>query len=203
MQWTMRHTVVLGGDIFDFKWSTYETLDHSLDSAERWLGELYDRSNDCRFHFVLGNHDCHPRFIERLKRFSQCRDRFYWHRYFVRIDHCLFLHGDVVAKGAHDHFVLETLRRKHHYKKNKPKVSHLAYDLVVKTRMHRVAMFAIREEVVLQRIRGYAESIGHGPDEGVTDVFFGHTHIRIDGIEYTDFGFITAAARSMVCHLGC
>ena len=183
------HTLVLGGDIFDFKWSTHPTFDHSLDMAIDWLEALRRENPICDFHFVLGNHDCHPRFIERLKVYAEHQPRFTWHPYYVRLEQCLFLHGDVVAKGAHDHDVLDRHREKHHHQKNKPEVSHLAYDVAVRARLHRVAMLSIRELKVLERVRHYAESIDQGPDHGVSDVYFGHTHIGIDGVEYDGLRF--------------
>lgn len=183
------HTLVLGGDIFDFKWSTHPSFDHSLDMAIQWIQALQAQNANCDFHFVLGNHDCHPRFVERLEQYAQQQPRFRWHPYFVRLEQCLFLHGDIVAKGAHDHDVLDIHREKHHHKKNKREVSHFAYDVAVRARLHRVAMLGIREMKVLQRVRDYADKIDQGPDQGVSDVYFGHTHVEIDGVKYRGLCF--------------
>ena len=41
---------VLGGDIFDFKWSTLPSDGHSVDEALRWLHELAVSVPGCRVH---------------------------------------------------------------------------------------------------------------------------------------------------------
>lgn len=183
------HTLVLGGDIFDFKWSTHASLEHSLDMAVEWLDDLHAENRDCDFHFVLGNHDCEPSFVERLEQFAKERSHFAWHRYFLRLETCLFFHGDIVSNGAHDHDVLDGLRLKHRHTKNKGEAWHVAYDVAVRVRLHRLAMLTIREFAILERVRAYAETIHQGADDGVTDVYFGHTHVDVDGVEFGGLRF--------------
>ncbi|HTN77248.1 MAG TPA: metallophosphoesterase, partial [Pirellulaceae bacterium] len=54
---------VLGGDIFDFRWSMLKSVEVTVDAAIIWLEELIAPHPDCQFHFVLGNHDCNRRFV--------------------------------------------------------------------------------------------------------------------------------------------
>lgn len=183
------HTLVLGGDIFDFKWSTHESLLHSLERAIEWIDQLHSENRNCEFHFVLGNHDCEPAFVERLQQYADATSRFDWHRYYLRMQSCLFLHGDIVSGGADDHESLDDLRMKHRHTKNKSEAWHVAYDVAVRVRLHRLAMLTIRELAILERVRDYAENIGQGPDQGVTDVYFGHTHVDVDGVEFRDLRF--------------
>ena len=187
------HTLVLGGDIFDFKWSTDPCPDSTLNRAQRWLEELISQSEACEFHFILGNHDSHPRFVERLKILADKHTSFHWHRYFARLDHCLFLHGDV-ADGSLDHARLDERRERIEQKKRRGQVWHYAYDLAIGARLHRLAILSIREIVVLGRIHEYAAQIGHGPDNGVTDVYFGHTHFDLDGVNYRGLTFHNGGA---------
>ena len=56
-------TFVLGGDIFDFRWSTLPTADETVRHAIRWLDDLVASHPQCDFHFIQGNHDCNRRFI--------------------------------------------------------------------------------------------------------------------------------------------
>ena len=60
------HTFVLGGDIFDFRWTTLPTVGETIDSAVRWLDDLAAAHRQCEFHFVLGNHDSNQQFVARL-----------------------------------------------------------------------------------------------------------------------------------------
>ncbi|WP_436715341.1 metallophosphoesterase [Roseiconus lacunae] len=187
------HTIVLGGDIFDFKWSSDPCPDRTLNRAEEWLQKLIEQNEHCEFHYVLGNHDSHPLFVERLRRLTENHSGFQWHRYFARLDHCLFLHGDV-ADGSLDHARLDARRERMEKKKRRHPMLHYAYDLAIHARLHRLAILSIREIVVLNRIRQYAQQIGHGPDEGITDVYFGHTHFDLDGVDYQGLTFHNGGA---------
>jgi hypothetical protein len=76
---------VLGGDIFDFKWSTLSTLDETIVAARDWLAELTSSHPRCQFHFLLGNHDHDLQFIGELQRTSRATPNFAWEPYFLRI----------------------------------------------------------------------------------------------------------------------
>ncbi len=78
------NTFVLGGDIFDFRWSRIPIL-KAVDRAARWLEELARACPDCQFHVVLGNHDYHRAFIDRLVELEQQLPNLVWHRYYVRL----------------------------------------------------------------------------------------------------------------------
>ncbi len=52
------HTFVLGGDIFDFRWSHFHSPEETARQAVRWLDDLVASHPRCDFHFVQGNHDC-------------------------------------------------------------------------------------------------------------------------------------------------
>ncbi|MCC9601865.1 hypothetical protein LOC67_14990 [Stieleria sp. JC731] len=187
------HTLVLGGDIFDFKWSSDPCPDSTLNRAETWIEDLLRQSDRCEFHYILGNHDSHPLFVDRLRTLAARFPNFQWHRYFVRLDHCLFLHGDV-ADGSLDHARLDARRERMEKKKRRHPVLHYAYDLAIHARLHRLAILSIREIVVLGRIREYCEIIGQDPDAGVTDVYFGHTHFDLDGVDYQGLTFHNGGA---------
>ncbi|OYP32236.1 metallophosphoesterase [Rhodopirellula sp. MGV] len=187
------HTVVLGGDIFDFKWSSDPCPENTLNRAERWIEDLVAERPECEFHYILGNHDSHPTFVDRLQRLTNRLENFQWHRYFVRLDHCLFLHGDV-ADGSLEHAVLDARRERMEKKKRRHPVWHYAYDLAIHAKLHRLAILSIRELVVLSRIREYADQIGQGPESGVHDVYFGHTHFDLDGVDYQGMTFHNGGA---------
>ena len=52
----------------------------------------------CHFHLVLGNHDYHQAFIDRLAELERRVSNLAWHRYYVRLGSSVFLHGDVANK---------------------------------------------------------------------------------------------------------
>lgn len=188
------HTLVLGGDIFDFKWSTHASMEHSLAAAEKWLLDLMAPHQTCQFHFILGNHDAAPPFVERLEALAANTPNFQWHRYYVRLQHCLFLHGDIADdQPCHDR--LDARRKKKDRSASPSNAAHLLYDLAVHARLHKAAISAaVRPQAILQRLSTYAEQIGHGPDDGVKDVYFGHIHQDLDGIEFGDLCFHNGGA---------
>lgn len=187
------HTFVLGGDIFDFKWSTHESDEKSVQKAIEWIEDLLSYNENCEFHYILGNHDSRPEFVQHLEELASRHTHFHWHRYFARLDHCLFLHGDI-ADGTRDHAELDSRREKFERKKKKTGLWHVAYDMAIHARLHRLVVLSIREMVVLRRVKEYVETIGHGLSDGVTDVYFGHTHIEIDGIQYQGLRFHNGGA---------
>ena len=187
------HTVVLGGDIFDFKWSTHENDEKSVEKAVEWIEDLLVQNDRCEYHYILGNHDSRPEFVAELDALSRRHQQFHWHRYFARLDHCVFLHGDV-ADGSLDHSELDSRREKFERKKKKTGLWHVAYDMAIHARLHRLAALSIRDMVVLGRVKEYVDKIGHGQSGGVTDVYFGHTHNELDGIEYEGLFFHNGGA---------
>ena len=66
-------TIVLGGDMFDFRWSQLGSLDATLDAANLWLENAVALNPRASWVYLLGNHDCHPRLLKLLSTFG---DRF-------------------------------------------------------------------------------------------------------------------------------
>ena len=50
--------IVLGGDIFDFRWSDLGSHDDSLKQAQDWLEHLINHAGQAQVVFLPGNHDC-------------------------------------------------------------------------------------------------------------------------------------------------
>ena len=57
---------VFNGDTFDFRWATLPTVEDAVEAAVDWLRAFLSRYPGCQFFYVLGNHDGHPLFVERL-----------------------------------------------------------------------------------------------------------------------------------------
>jgi UDP-2,3-diacylglucosamine hydrolase len=187
------HTIVLGGDIFDFKWSTLPSLEHSVDQAIGWLRDLITPHQTCVFRYLLGNHDAHPLFVARLDALSFELSNLFWYRYVLRLGDCIFLHGDIVDGDA-DHTSLEIRRRYWEESRQPGRMSHLLYDMVVKTRLHRVAAKVMGRSAILRKITRYLRQLGYGPEHGVRHVYFGHIHRELDNIHYGGLTFHNGGA---------
>lgn len=170
---------ILGGDIFDFRWSTFLTEDETAHAAVEWLREFDQATNHCRVHFLLGNHDDHPELLERLPFLQQELQTFDWSRYYFRLGDTLFLHGDVADKTMSAACL--RLQRDQFSHGNRTELHHRLYDVAIKAQLHRLAPPAVYPcKRVAKRILSYMESIGHGKETGVSHVYFGHTHRPMD-----------------------
>jgi UDP-2,3-diacylglucosamine pyrophosphatase LpxH len=184
---------VLGGDIFDFRWSRIPIL-RAVDWAVQWLGELASRCPDCRFHLVLGNHDYHRALIDRLVELEKRVPNLAWHRFYVRLGSSVFLHGDVADKTMNARMLAEARDEWLDSRRRGPFLSAL-YDVVVLARLHRpVAQLVYAKRIVVRRILRYLESVGQGPANGVRNVYFGHTHRRMSNYRYRGVVFHNGGA---------
>jgi UDP-2,3-diacylglucosamine pyrophosphatase LpxH len=183
-------TFVLGGDIFDFRWSTLPTADDTVKHAIRWLDDLVASHPSCDFQFVQGNHDCNRRFISALETYNTSRPNLTSHAYMLRQGKNVFLHGD-----AADHPVMCQARlkkRREHWShdESRSQVRHVLYDLAVTARLHRLAgKVAHPRRRAVHRILGYLHRLGHGPETGVEHVYFGHTHDALENYRYRGLTF--------------
>ena len=196
---------VLGGDIFDFKWSTLPSGEHTIDAAVAWLRDLASSVPHCRMHFLLGNHDYHPGLIERLPVLAQELPNFEWERFFLRQGNVMFLHGDVAdRKMTAEHLEQRRLKFCH---EPRGTAHHRAYDLIVNTHVHAVLPRAVYpKRIVARRILSYLGSIGHGPETGLQHVYFGHTHRAVNryafgGVEFHNGGAPIGRARYRILEL--
>ncbi|MEX2176975.1 MAG: metallophosphoesterase [Pirellulaceae bacterium] len=185
---------VLGGDIFDFRWSTLGSTQATVDAAIRWLDDLIGSHPRTDFHFVQGNHDCNRRFVAALDQYAAARSNLTAHPYYFRLGESLFLHGDAADRPqmcAHG-----LLRRREHWAGDEQRgpLRHVLYDLAMQTQLHRVVgKVAHPKRRVAQRLLGYLNRIGHGPATGLEHVYFGHTHeamaaYRHDGVAFHNGG---------------
>ncbi|MFN0019019.1 MAG: metallophosphoesterase [Pirellulaceae bacterium] len=171
-------TFILGGDIFDFRWSTLPSTEATVAAAIRWLDELVGAHRTCDFHFVLGNHDCNSRFVDALDKYARKMPNLEAHPYLLRLGKAVFLHGDVA-----DHPEMCAARlthRRQHWsqdEKRRGPVKNMLYDWAVQARLHQICGKMIHpKKQVARRILGYLDRIGQGAESGTEQVYFGHTH---------------------------
>ena len=189
----MRGVFVLGGDIFDFRWANIP-MRKAVDLAVRWLGELTASCPDCQFHLVLGNHDYHQAFIDRLIELEPHVSNLSWHRYYVRLGSSIFLHGDVADKEMDSRMLAEAREEWLDARRRGPWLSKL-YDVVILTRLHKPVPYLVySKRIVVRRILKYLQSIGQGPSDGVRNVYFGHTHRQLSNYYYRGLRFHNGGA---------
>lgn len=192
-------TFVLGGDIFDFRWSTQLSKGEAISDSIAWLERLIESNTSCKFHYLLGNHDCHPDFVEALHKLAESTPQLSWHRHLLRIDQNVFLHGDIVdariQPGQIHHEILEARRLISEHRKPPTKISHAIYDVAVHARVHRlVVQLAKRKDVVLRRLTNYLRAHSHDYESGVSHVYFGHTHRKLHAIPFAGMRFYNPGA---------
>ena len=166
---------VLGGDIFDFKWSKLATAKASFAYARKWVEDFVHPFPQVKFHYLLGNHDCCQPFVKELELIEKSVSNFQVNPNTLQIGTSVFLHGDVVH-GPPTQAALETKRRKWALKSRKGPVKNALYDLVTATRIHRFLARTLNPSNKLaSKLLMYLEATGH--DVGsINDVYFGHTH---------------------------
>jgi len=184
-------TFVLGGDIFDFRWSTLPSTEATVSAAIRWLDELVGAHRTCDFHFVLGNHDCNSRFVDALDKYARKQPNLEPHPYLLRIGKAVFLHGDV---ADHPDMCAARLthRRKHWSRDEKRRgpVKNMLYDWAVHANLHRLCGKMVHpKQKVARRILGYLDRIGQGVESGTEQVYFGHTHQALTSYRHGDVLF--------------
>jgi UDP-2,3-diacylglucosamine pyrophosphatase LpxH len=186
---------VFGGDIFDFRWARTKNHRHTVELAIDWLADLATDCPNCHFHFVLGNHDYHHEFIDRLAGLSTKFKNFTWYRYYVRLGNSVFLHGDVADDEHHTAETLAADRQEWLYARRRGKFMSRLYDVVVLTRLHKPFPHLVySKRIVARRILAYLRRISQGPLDGVKNVYFGHIHKHMTDYAYGGLIFHSGGA---------
>ncbi len=184
---------VLGGDIFDFTWSRSESHERSFDRAAGWLESLLLACPVCRFVYVLGNHDHHVGFIDRLEELAALHPMFEWRPDYFRVGDTVFLHGDVADRTMTADKLTKT-RYRWGRKRRKGKFANAVYDWAVYTQLHKPVPYLNYRRLCARRILAYLESIGEGVSTGLRHVYFGHIHRPFIHYYYRGVGFHNSGA---------
>lgn len=186
---------VFNGDTFDFRWTSLPTVEQTIREAVTFLKEFASEHPRCRIHVNLGNHDHVEPFIEALDQLAKATPNLTWHPYYLRVGRTLFLHGDV-ANRRMNHEELERYRSRWHRRHRKQGViKNRAYDAAMRAGAHvAVARLAFPRRRTAKRLSAYLEDIGHGVDDGVAQVYFGHTHVPLSGYTYQGITFHNGGA---------
>ena len=168
---------VLNGDTFDFRWSQYPAQQATVAAALEWLTNLLDSLGRAEVHYIYGNHDWLGMFRDSLEELSSRHPRLFYHKYWLRLDRSLFLHGDC-ANYRMDQAALERLRRPWKRDRQRGWLSASLYDLADLTGLsglvHRC--YFPRNRAV-GNVAHYLDQTMHGWREQVDDCYFGHSHL--------------------------
>ncbi|GIW99529.1 MAG: hypothetical protein KatS3mg111_2862 [Pirellulaceae bacterium] len=186
--------LVLGGDIFDFRWSRHGGIRDSSKAARIWLDLLLERTGQAKVIYLPGNHDCHPHFLRYLEALAERTDRFQWHRHWWQLQDCLFLHGDILATRGCE-IALDRYRRRFHHHRPPPALLHQTYELAVGLRAHRwVPQLVHRPKTTCRRLLRLIRMLPIESFPEVRRVFFGHTHVPINGLTIDGVEFYNPGA---------
>ncbi len=190
-QYAGKELLVLGGDIFDFRWSTLGSMKASLAEAETWLRQLIDDWSG-RIIFLPGNHDSHPDFLQLLNSLQSEVSTFSWEPHIVRLGTTLCLHGDLHDAGSEAG--LTKYRAQFHHEKTQPAFIQSAYNAAVSLQIHRlIPWLRNRRGKVCNKLS--RQLVGtHAGTEGINSVVFGHTHHYLDGLEVGGVRFYNPGA---------
>ncbi|MEX2357915.1 MAG: metallophosphoesterase [Pirellulaceae bacterium] len=189
-------TFVLGGDIFDFAWTIYPDIDSTINAAMDWLEALMEINPECEFHYLLGNHDCHPEFVEQLSELAQRSPNLQWDPYFLRIGSAVMLHGDVVhLRRTTNYHLAQARSNKAANETKRSAMRNHAYRMVVRARVHAlVGKVANPKWFIARQIMQYLRNEGHPEESGLENVYFGHTHVPLADYDFSGVRFHNGGA---------
>lgn len=188
-QLVLANTLVLNGDIFDFRWSTLPSMEVTATRAVEWLSELHAAYPACEIHYVLGNHDCPEFFAERLEVLAKQLNRFQWHPLGVRLGTAVFVHGDcthrVMDPAALRRFRADWDNDRRHGRWMTQ--AYVAVDRLGLTRAAHQCYFPRRRTV--ERAMHYLDRAWPKWRTNVRDCYFGHTHQPFSAYQYEAIRF--------------
>ena len=190
--------MVFNGDIFDFRWTTLEDFDCTMKEAALWLGNVCNRFPNCRFFYVMGNHDGLEHFRATLDGLEQKLPNFQWHDSHVKIGDCLFLHGDLPMRMG----MSDPLERELQTDETMRSSSrHLGYRALISSRLH--VLSSRLQSPVYAAWRIHKSLVHHHPEltAGLKNVYFGHIHKAFHNFYFRGLWFHNSG--SAIKHLEC
>ncbi len=181
--------IVLGGDMFDLRWSQCGTLTRTFDAAEEWLQRAIDLNPEARWVFLPGNHDCHPDLMHRLAELSGQIPNFELQQHHLQIGQHVFLHGDVLDASRHPRGLFG-YREKFHEERSKGQFANLMYSAVIFSRLHGVVP-RIRHTTnqTCATLLSYLQKDCSISRDSIRSIYFGHTHVPIHAHVYDGVTF--------------
>ncbi len=191
---TSASSIVLGGDMFDFRWSQLGNLQVTLDAASDWLEKAIALNPTASWSYLLGNHDSHPQMQLMLLALGRRYPNFFWSPTHLRIGRNVFLHGDVVD-GMRTVGGLDQYRACFHDAEPRGRAGNFLYSAAVRARLHSVVPRLLHtRRQTCRRLVQYLESCETDLMTDVSHIYFGHTHIPMSGYQFDRFSFYNAGS---------
>ena len=171
-------TLVICGDLFDFRWSNFSSHQEAFQAANQWITSLCAEVQ-IPVVYILGNHDGLTEFIPTLDTLAHSIDSFSWHEDYLQIGNTLFLHGDIpiYSEGA-------KLTPRDFVSDEGIKHSFLSFLYGLITQAYLLKLWR-KKSNGNHKIPFIAEAISKTEGlDGVKRVVFGHTHNHLKGFEY-------------------
>jgi UDP-2,3-diacylglucosamine pyrophosphatase LpxH len=182
--------LVLGGDIFDFRWSRYADPRSTTEAAEEWLSSLLNQHSHLRVAYMLGNHDCSYAMQIALSEMSKSTERFEWYEHILQLGNKAFLHGDILDAGLTKDRLFEYRKKFSGEAITKGKLANMLYDAIIASRVHRLpGQLHHTPKKTTARLSEFLcqdDSINHCD---IRDVYFGHTHSPLNDKTFGGFHF--------------
>ncbi|HOK09389.1 MAG TPA: metallophosphoesterase [Candidatus Hydrogenedens sp.] len=181
---------VFNGDTFDFRWANEEKANDVFQQAVQFLRSIVLKNPKCQIHLNLGNHDHHRQFCQLLTQLENELPNFSWHPYYLRIGNIVFLHGDAsIRKMRHSQLQKYRARWEHKPTRNDAFLNQI-YDVAVQMKTHVVvSRLYFRRRRTARNLLWYLEDLALGKNSGITEVYFGHTHVPLRNFRYKGITF--------------
>ena len=187
--------LVLGGDIFDFRWSRHEELTHSLSEVSNWLEDLLEQYPNLRVAYVLGNHDCLLSSQPEFHRFSNTFSQFTWEEHQFGIGDQLFLHGDILDAGYNLTQLSDYRQRFIDDRRTRGRLANRLYDAVIATRLHRFPSRVLHPPwLVARKLSRFLEGNLSFQLNNLNQIYMGHTHLPFQGESFQQQTFFNAGS---------
>lgn len=195
--------LVLNGDIFDFQWTTLRSIYHTVIQAEHWILTIMERYPKLTIHYILGNHDCHHLFTERLFNLADRYSSFYIYKYYFQLGSLFFLHGDC----ANWRMTFEQHKKYRCFWNNITKLPCLffyLYNLLdVSGATKLINKIRFPQNAVARRAIYYLSTLPEGFPINLKQIYIGHTHLPFNNFMWDGYTFHNtgSAIRNMECSI--
>lgn len=179
--------VVLNGDTFEIKRSIFLSAEKASEYAALWLQELCERHNTTQFYLLLGNHDSNKYLVPKLLTLSTQTTNLSLIPHMLQIGSTLFLHGDVVERGALSNGVGYIRDRYRHLIPSR--TSSLVGKLITSLRLNCLEHLRHRKHHLVEQVLQYLSVYHPERLQSIRTIYFGHTHVPFEGFKRNNFVF--------------
>lgn len=181
---------VFNGDTFDFHWAKGKSNEQVFQKAVDFLKALAEKYPQCHIHLNLGNHDHRREFCQLLSQLEKELPNFSWHPYYLKVGKIVFLHGDAsIRKMSHGQLTKYRNRWERKPLRKNALVNQI-YDVAIRMRTHvAVSHIYFRRRRTARNLLWYLNKLELGTESGISEVYFGHTHVPLRNFRYKGITF--------------